>query len=138
MSNASNYLENEIVKHIFRTGSFTKPSALYVALCTAAPTDASTGSTITEVTATGYARVARAPLDANWAATSGTDGLTSNVAALDFGTWSTGPTTVTHFAICDASSAGNVLVWGALTSSKTVAAGDAFSMPINQLTVTVA
>jgi len=135
MSNASDYLENEIVKHIFRTGSFTKPTSLYVALYTAAPSDSGGG---TEVSATGYARVARNPLDANWAATSGTNGQTSNVASLDFGTWSTGPTTVTHFGILDASSGGNLLVWGALTSAKTVAAGDAFSIPANQLTVTVA
>lgn len=135
MANATNYLENELVKHIFRTGSFTKPSALYVALYTAAPSDAGGG---TEVSATGYARVQRDPADANWAATSGTNGVTSNSAALDFGTWTTGPTTVTHFAILDASSGGNYLVWGALTSSKTVNANDAFQIPANNLTVTIA
>ena len=135
MANATNYLENELVKHIFRTGSFTKPSALYVALYTAAPSDAGGG---TEVSATGYARVQRDPLDANWAATSGTDGVTKNVAALDFGTWTTGPTTVTHFAILDASSGGNYLIWGALTASKTVNANDAFQIPANNLTVTFA
>lgn len=30
--NKSNYLEDEIVKHVFRTGSFTKPSALHIGL----------------------------------------------------------------------------------------------------------
>lgn len=135
MANATDYLEDQIVKHIFRTGSFTKPTSLYVALYTAAPSDSGGG---TEVTATGYARVAVNPLDANWAATSGTNGLTSNVAAISFGTWTTGPTTVTHFAILDASTSGNMLVWGALTTSKTVNANDSFSIPANQLTVTVA
>lgn len=135
MANATDYLENELVKHIFRTGSFTKPSNLYIALFTAAPSDAGGG---TEVTATGYSRVANNPLDANWAATSGTNGVTSNVGAINFGTWSTGPTTVTHFAIMDASTSGNMLIWGALTSSKTVNAGDSFSIPAGSLTVTVA
>lgn len=135
MANASDYLEVELIKHIFRTGSFTKPTALYIALYTAAPADAGGG---TEVTATGYSRVNVAPLDANWAATSGTNGLTSNVSAINFGTWSTGPTTVTHLAILDASSGGNFLFHGALTASKTVAAGDSFSIPANQLTITVA
>ena len=36
MAAKTNYLEDEVVKHIFRTGSFTKPSALHVALFTAA------------------------------------------------------------------------------------------------------
>lgn len=36
MASMSDYLEVELCKHIFRTGSFTKPTALYVALSTAA------------------------------------------------------------------------------------------------------
>ena len=135
MANASDYLEDNIIKHLFRTGSFTKPTSLYVALFTAAPSDSGGG---TEVSATGYARVANNPADGAWAATSGTNGLTSNVGAINFGTWSTGPTTVTHFGIFDASTSGNLIVWGSLTSSKTVNAGDSFSIPAGSLTVTVA
>lgn len=135
MANASDYLENELTKHIFRTGTFTKPSNLYVALYTAAPSDSGGG---TEVTATGYSRVAVNPGDSNWAATSGTNGVTSNVNAINFGTWTTGPTTVTHFGILDASSSGNLIVWGALSSSKTVNATDAMSIPAGSLTVTIA
>jgi hypothetical protein len=132
---ATDYLENELVKHIFRTGSFTKPTNLYVALYTAAPSDSGGG---TEVTATGYSRQAVNPADANWAATSGTNGQTSNVSAINFGTWTTGPTTVTHVAILDASSGGNMLFHGALTASKTVNSGDSFSIPAGSLTVTLA
>ena len=39
MSAMSNYLEDQLVKHLFRTGSFTKPTVIAVALCTSAPTD---------------------------------------------------------------------------------------------------
>ena len=135
MANASDYLEGQLIAHIFRTSSFTKPTGLYVALFTAAPNDAGGG---TEVAGGGYARVARAPLDANWAAPSSGNGVTSNIAALDFGTASANWGTITHFAIFDASSGGNMLVWGALTASRTVNSGDAFQIPANQLTVTFA
>lgn len=135
MANASDYLETQIITHIFRTSSFTKPTGLWIALFTAAPNDAGGG---TEVSGGGYARVARAPLDANWAAPSGGNGQTSNVAAIDFGTASANWGTITHFGIFDASTAGNLLVWGALTASRTVNSGDAFQIPAGQLTVTQA
>lgn len=132
---ATNYLENNLIDHIFRTNSYSKPSALYIALYTATPTDAGGG---TEVAMTGYARVQRNPLDANWAATSGTDGTTKNSAVLDFGTWTAGgPVTVTGFAILDGSGVGaNMLFWGDLTTSKTIQNGDAMQIPANNLTVT--
>ena len=81
MAAMSDYLEGEIRKHIFRTGSFTKPTVLAVALFTAAPSDSGGG---TEVSGGGYARVQRDPLDANWTGVSATDGLTDNAAALTF------------------------------------------------------
>jgi hypothetical protein len=135
MANATDYLETNLVNHLFRTSSFTKPAGLFIALFTAAPNDAGGG---TEVTGGGYARVSRAPLDANWAATAGGNGVTSNVATLDFGTASANWGTITHFAIMDASTGGNMLVWGALTASRTVNNGDAFQIPASQLTITFA
>lgn len=132
--NASDYLEGQIIAHIFRTASFTKPTHLYVALFTAAPNDAGGG---TEVTGGSYARVDVPPLDANWAAPSAGNGVTSNVAAINFGTATASWGTLTHFGIFDASTSGNLLVWGALTSSRTVNNGDAFQIPAGQLTITV-
>lgn len=54
----SNYLENELLKYIFNntTPSFNADAAFYMALHTADPTEAGTGST-NEVAYTGYARV---------------------------------------------------------------------------------
>ena len=135
MANASDYLEGQIIAHLFRTSSWTKPTNLFIALYTAAPNDAGGG---TEVSGGSYARVQRNPLDANWAAPSGGNGQTSNVAAIDFGTASANWGTITHFGILDASTSGNLLVWGALTSSRTVNSGDAFQIPAGQLTVTMA
>jgi len=135
MSAMTDYLEVELRKHIFRTGSFTKPTVLGVALFTAAPSDAGGG---TEVTGGSYARVNVAPLDANWSGASATTGLTDNVAAITFPTASASWGTVTHFAIFDATTAGNMLIWGALTASKTVGSGDTFSFAIGDLDVTFA
>lgn len=136
MAAMSDYLEVELRKHIFRTGSFPKPSALYVALFTAAPSDAGGG---TEVSGGGYARVQRDPLDANWTADSPTDGLTDNAAAITFPTPTADWGQVTHFGIFDASSGGNLLFHGGLTTPKTVNDGDpAPSFAAGALSITFA
>jgi len=136
MSAASDYLEGQVRAHLFRTASFTKPTVLAVALYTAAPGETGGG---TEVTGGSYARVQRDPLDANWTAASATDGLTDNAAALTFPAPTANWGVVTHFAILDATTAGNFLVYGALTQSKTVNNGDAApNFPIGTLDVTVA
>jgi hypothetical protein len=136
MSQMSDYLEVEIRKHVFRTGSFVKPTALYVALFTAAPSDAGGG---TEVAGGNYARQNLAPLDANWTAPDGTGGLTDNAVAITYGAPSANWGSITHFAIFDAVTAGNMLIHGALTTPKTVNNGDpAPSFPIGSLDVTLA
>jgi len=140
---ATDYLENQIIDHIFRTASFTKPTHLYVALFTAAPSDAGGG---TEVTGGSYARVDLPPLNANWNATqggttgasSGTSGLTANATAITFPAPTANWGTVTHFAIMDAITSGNMLIWDALTASRTILNGDpAPSFAIGALQVTV-
>jgi len=136
MSQMSNYLEVELRKHLFRTGSFTKPTELHVGLFTASPTDADTG---TEVTGGSYARVQRDPLDANWTGASATDGLTDNAAALTFPAPTANWGVITHFGIYDAATVGNLLIWGALTTPKTVNNGDpAPAFGIGALDVTFA
>lgn len=136
MSAMTDYLEGELIKHIFRTGSFTKPTALYIALFTAAPNDAGGG---TEVTGGSYARAQLNPADANWAAPAAGNGVTSNAAAITFPAPTANWGSVTHFAIMDASTAGNMLFHGALTASKTVNNGDpAPEFAIGDLTVTFA
>ena len=130
----ADYLENEIIKHIFRTGSFTKPTILGVALFTAAPSDAGGG---TEVRGGNYSRVDVPPLDANWDATDGSNGLTANTSVITFPVPSANWGTITHFAIFDNTTAGNMLYHGALTTQKTVNNGDpAPTFPAGALTVT--
>jgi hypothetical protein len=140
MSQMSDYLEGQLRAHIFRTASFTKPTTLAIALCTAAPNDASTGATITEVSGGSYARVTRNPLDANWTAPDSTGGLTDNAAEIAFPQATANWGTITHIAILDSATlgAGNVLFHGALAASKVVNSGDTFKIPIGDLDVTLA
>lgn len=141
MSAMSDFLEVELRKHVFRTGSYTKPTVLRVALATGATSDSQTGATITEVTnANSYARTGPDPLDANWSGASSTDGLTDNVAAITFPTATGSWGTITHIAIVDSAThgAGNSLLHGALTASKAVGNGDVLSFAIGALDVTFA
>jgi hypothetical protein len=128
MSNASNYLENLVIDHLFRTATWAKPTALWVALCTDAPTDAGGG---TEPVGGSYVRINLPPLDTNWEATqggtsgasSGTAGLTAN--AVDI-TWPA-PTAdwglVTHFKLMDAAVAGNMWAHGEITTPQNIVNG---------------
>lgn len=136
MSAMTDFLEGELITHLFRTGSMTKPSVLAVGLFTSAPSDAGGG---TEVSGNGYARATLNPLDANWAGPSAGNGVTSNSAAITFPTpTNTGWGTVTHFAIFDAASGGNMLFQGALSQSKVINAGDTVSFAPGQLQITFA
>jgi hypothetical protein len=140
---ASDYLENLVIDHLFRTRTFAKPTALYLALFTSAPSDSGGG---TEVTGGSYARVNLAPLDTNWNATqggtsgnsSGVTGQTANAVAITYPAPTANWGTVTHFGIFDAASGGNLLIWDALVNSRTILSGDpAPSFPIGALQVTV-
>jgi len=121
MSQMSDYLEVELRKHLFRTGSFTKPSELWIALFTVAPSDSGGG---TEVSGGSYARVQRNPGDANWTAPDGTSGVTRNAAAITFPTPTANWGTVVAFGIFDANTAGNLLAWGAISPARTINNGD--------------
>jgi hypothetical protein len=127
MSAKSNYLESAIIEAALRSVAFDGPSTVYMSLHTGSPGE--TGAS-NEVTGNAYARTA-----ITFGANSG--GACSNDAATTFPT----PTpsdwgTVSHFALWDASSAGNCLYYGALTSSVVTSAGVALSFPIGSVVVT--
>jgi hypothetical protein len=134
VSDKSDYLEGEIIKHLFRTGSFTKPTILGIALFTVAP-NKETGAGGTEVTGGTYNRIDTPPLDANWdAVTSGGD--TANTSVITFDTPTANWGTIVAFGIYDALTAGNLMYSANLTTSKTVNNGDpAPTFPAGSLTV---
>lgn len=129
------YLRNELRKHLFRTGSFTKPSELWVALHTGDPGAAGSANEVSTGGGSDYARAQLDPLDANWSAEA-THGETKNQVEITFpvpgGNWGT----ISYMSIWDAGSGGNALFKGALDASKNVNAGDpAPSFPVEFITV---
>lgn len=128
MSAASNYLENALFNAVLRNTAYTSPATVYLALYTSDPTDANSG---TEVSGGSYARVA-----ITFSAPS--NGSASNSADVNFTTATANWGTVTHWGILDASSAGNLLVYGAMTTSLAVNNGQTARVLTGQLTVTVA
>ena len=110
----SDYLEAKVLEHITGKGALTMPT-FYLALCTAEVTDAKTGSTITEATYTGYARLKVEA--ASWGAASTGAAAIKNSAKLEFAACTGGTSTVTYWAGCDALTVGNALCWGTVTST---------------------
>ncbi len=130
MGSFSNHWEDEILDHLFGKGSYTPPT-IYVALSTADPTDDASG--LAEPSGNGYARKVTAASD--WNASSG--GATANANAIEFAEASGSWGTVTHFALYDALSGGNMLAHGSLTTSKAITSGDTASFAAGDLDVTL-
>lgn len=132
----SDYLEKKILDHVFGAVAYTAPATVYVGLATAAITDASTGSTVTEPSGNAYARVAVTNNATNFPAATGTTATKQN-ALITFPTPTGSWGTVTHFFIADASTAGNILAWGDLTASQTIASGNTVTFAANSITITL-
>jgi len=109
-------LENELLDHVFRNAAYTPPTTVYIGLYTSA-TSASGGGT--EVTGGSYVRQAMS-FDA------ATSSAIDNTAAVEYPTATANWGTVTHTAVLDASSSGNMLAETALTASKVISTGDVF------------
>ena len=130
MSSFSDYTENLLLNWLLTTNSATRPTAWFVGLFTAAPSDTGGG---TEVTGNGYARVATGTISISGTSTTATNAAAIEFAAASGGNWGT----ITHAAIFDASTGGNMLAWAPLTTSRTINNGDVFRIPASSLTVTL-
>ena len=123
--NLTNYLENKLIDHFLGTTSYTMPAAVYVGLFTVTPGEAAGG---TEVTGGSYARQAAT-------FTAASSGATSNGTNIDF-TGMPAATTVA-IGIFDASTSGNMLLYGSLTVSKTTDAGDTLRIATGDLDISI-
>lgn len=133
----SDYLEKKLLDHVLGGVAYTPPATVYVGLATAAITDATTGTTVTEPTGGAYARVAVTNNATNWPAASGTTATKKNGTEIAFPEATAGWGTVTYFFIADAATEGNILMWGSLSASKTVDSGDLPRFNTDSLTVTL-
>ncbi len=143
---ATNVFENGLLSLIFENANYANvgdatglrgsstAGVFYVSLHTANPNE--TGSqTTSEAAYTGpYARISVARSTAGWSVASG---VADNDAAITYAT-ATSSETETHFGIgSDASGAGNLFLWGALTASLAVSNGITPSFAIGALDVTL-
>jgi len=127
MAEFTDFMENKIIDHMLRAQAYTPPATVYVGLFTAAPSDAGGG---TEVSGGSYARQAAGLSAASGGASSNSADITFPQATADWGT-------VTHLALFDALTAGNMLMWTPLDASKEINNGDTFKLEAGDLDVTV-
>jgi hypothetical protein len=134
MAGFTNYLEDKVINHVFGGTAYTAPTAWYVALYTATPTDSTGG---TEVSGGGYARQA-----VSWTITGTGTAQASNSGAITFPASTSDWGTVTHAAVVDAVTSGNILAYETLTKTdfstanpKTVNTGDIFQIDAGNLKV---
>lgn len=133
MGSFSNYLENELLDQVFGAQAWTAPSTLFFALSLASPTE--DGSGLTEPSGGSYARKSMTNNKTTWDTAAA--GALANAVAITFAQASASWGTVTHFAIMDATTAGNMLAWGTLSASKTIDNGDTAEFAIGDLDVTL-
>jgi len=124
----SNYLETKLLDHVFGDTAYTAPGTLYLGLHTSNPAEDDSGTEVS-TSGTAYARQTVA------FTTSGD--TTSNTAAVEYPTATASYGTVSHVGVYDASTAGNLLSYGALTISKAIATGDVLRIPAGDLDITL-
>lgn len=122
----SNYLENKVLLHVFGATSYTAPATIYVGLYTSDPGETGAG---TEVSGGAYARQS--------AAFTVTGNLATNTSAIEFPTATTSWGTITHVAVLDASTSGNVLASAALAASKSIGSGDVLRINAGDLDISL-
>lgn len=137
MTAASNYLENKVLDHVLKNTAYTQPSNLYLGLFTntsgnaAANLEAGTLTDEVSTSGTAYARMTVA-----FSAASG--GTSATSATVTFATATAAWGTITHVAILDNATSGNVLFWGAVTTAKAIDSGDTFQITSGNLSISLA
>lgn len=128
MTAFSNFAETLVLTWIFTNGAATRPTAWYVALHTADPTEV---GNVGELSGNGYARQAVT-------FTAPASGATDNTALLTFGpNTTTNWGSVSHLSVWDAVTAGNCLAKGALSSAVTINVGDSLTIAAGALDITL-
>lgn len=120
----TNYYENLIQNHLLGGAGSLAQATWHLALFTAAPGEAGGG---TECTGGAYARKAITNNVTNWPTT--TTGTKSLGVSTAFDEASNNWGTITHWGLMDASTGGNLCMYGALTTPVAVSQGDVARFP---------
>jgi hypothetical protein len=126
-SQISDYLAHELLDHVLRNSAYTPVATIYVGLWTADDGLVSNTQTSEVGAGVGYAR-------ATSTFTTASGGLVDNDIDVDFGpNTNTNWGTLTHVAVLDAASAGNVLMTVALDSTIAVIINDTVRFSVGAL-----
>lgn len=135
MSAASDYLENAVLDHVLGNAAFTQPSTLYLGLFTntsgSAAANLEAGVLTDEIEGGSYVRET-----ISFSTASGGSADSEATVTFDAATASWGE--ITHVAVLDAATGGNVLFYGAVTTPKTIESGDTFQVSAGNLTISLA
>lgn len=125
------YFMNLVAGNVFQTATSPSiPTAYYIGLSTTTPTI--TGTNVTEPsTSAGYARIQLTSLSAP------NNGVVTNSQAINFDESTASWGTVTHFVIYDAATSGNLLMYGALSKSRSVDTATVVTIKEGYLTLQV-
>lgn len=123
----SSYLQQKLLDHIFTDAAYTPPATLYIGLASGTASDRD-GTGLTEVSTSGTAYARQAVTASTFGAATGTNPSTkTSGTAVPFATataaYASGAN-ITRWVLYDASTAGNLLANGLLTTAKAVASGD--------------
>lgn len=132
MAGMTSYLQKKLLDNFLSIASYTVPGTLYLSLHTASPTEA--GSHAAEVTAAGYARQS---ILAKMGATDATTGVSLNTATITVGPAGANWGTISYVGIEDAlaTSTGNMCLWGAPTTARTINSGGSYPIVAGQLSI---
>ena len=124
----TNSFETSVLTWLLTTGtpSPVRPTAWYLGLFTAAPGEAGGG---TEISGSAYARQ-------SFTFTVSGD-TASNTDAIEFPTASGSWGTITHVAVFDSVTTGNMIAYATLTASKVIDTGDVLRVPSGDLDITL-
>jgi len=137
MAGFSDFLEKELLDHVFGNQAYSAPATLYLGLYTATPSD-SGGGTEVSTSGTAYDRADITNNVTNFPVASGTNPtLKSNGTVISFVQATASWGTVGWWGIFDANAAGNLLVWGPITTPKAIDTGDTASFAIGDLDITL-
>ena len=136
-SEISDYLANKLLDLAFNNVAYSSPST-YMGLTTATVASSDTGSTITEPSGGGYARVlvnATGGAAPAWGSVSG--GQVQNADQVDFPQASADWGTLVAGVILDAATGGNLLSFDNDMTDQQVLANDQIVFPAGNITITV-
>lgn len=131
MAGKSDYYEGIAIRLIMGASfSFTPPASVYIGLYSVAPTDAGGG---TQLTGSGYARVAVANNMTQWP---WSGGKKANATQIDFPLATANWLPAVAAGIFDSATAGNLLFWVPISPSLVAFNGSRLSIPVNGLQLT--